>query len=313
MGKTVILGATGMLGAAFVQILGESNQNTLFSARNRALSEGSWFDFEVKGDIDASLIRLVDEFKLGPGDVVVNCIGVIKSRIIDSSTSSRESAVMVNSLFPLRLSSFAEREGFHVIQIATDCVYSGKLGGYSEDSRHDALDVYGKSKSLGEPQSDNVLNIRTSIIGPENGRSTSLVEWVRSQPKNAQIRGYVDHYWNGVTAFHFAKIVNAIITHSAFRPGTFHLVPAGSQTKRELVKAICERFGRLDLTIKDFVTGERIDRRLSTKYPEVSAEFWNLAGYRHPPTISEMLQEVPGLAAEEQIKISKTLHSDLRD
>ena len=37
-----------------------------------------------------------------------------------------------------------------IFQIATDCVFSGKIGGYNELSNHDDLDIYGVSKSMGE-------------------------------------------------------------------------------------------------------------------------------------------------------------------
>ena len=42
-----------------------------------------------------------------------------------------------------------------VIQIATDCVFDGLKGNYTEDDKHNAIDVYGKTKSLGEVSADN--------------------------------------------------------------------------------------------------------------------------------------------------------------
>ena len=58
----------------------------------------------------------------------------------------------------LASSSFLEQSNGPILQIATDCVYSGATGGYTESSSHDALDVYGKTKSLGE------VALPTSII-----------------------------------------------------------------------------------------------------------------------------------------------------
>lgn len=288
MAKIVVLGATGMLGSAFVDLLGPSNRDMYYSSRMESNPLSNWFY------LDASSPELaIESMHLGPGDYVVNCIGVIKSHITESSTESRASAVEVNALFPLKLARLAESMGFRVIQIATDCVFSGRQGWSDENSSHDALDVYGKTKSLGESISENVLNIRTSIIGPERGRSTSLVEWVRNQPLKAEIQGYEDHFWNGVTAHHFAKIVIAIIRNGSFRNGTFHLVPEGFQTKAQLVLAICKRFRREDIKVVGHLTGERIDRRLATLRPEISAEYWTLAGYDRPPTIHEMLAELP--------------------
>lgn len=123
MAKIVVLGATGMLGSAFVDLLGPSNRDMYYSSRMESNPLSNWFY------LDASSPELaIESMHLGPGDYVVNCIGVIKSHITESSTESRASAVEVNALFPLKLARLAESMGFRVIQIATDCVFSGRQG-----------------------------------------------------------------------------------------------------------------------------------------------------------------------------------------
>ena len=49
-------------------------------------------------------------------------------------------------------------------------------GVYVETDLHDALDVYGKTKSLGECQEPNVYHLRCSIIGPEPKDFKFLIE-----------------------------------------------------------------------------------------------------------------------------------------
>lgn len=153
---------------------------------------------------------------------------------------SEVSAIRVNSLFPHELARGAERRGLKVIQIETDCVYSSAQGSYLESAPHDALDVYGKTKSLGEVTSPAVMHVRCSIIGREVGRSTSLVEWVLGQERNANINGYWNHKWNGVTADVFSMICAGIITKGAFRAGLQHLIPANAVTKLEFVSEIAQ-------------------------------------------------------------------------
>ena len=46
--------------------------------------------------------------------------------------------MVVNSLFPHRLGDHVGGHKMRAIQIATDCVYSGWKGFYSEDDSHDA-------------------------------------------------------------------------------------------------------------------------------------------------------------------------------
>ena len=69
-----------------------------------------------------------------------------------------------------------------LIHITTDCVFTGLTGFYTETSTHDSLDIYGKTKSLGEPEKATV--IRTSIIGEELYNKKSLLEWVKTNKNN---------------------------------------------------------------------------------------------------------------------------------
>lgn len=66
----------------------------------------------------------------GNVDFIVNAIGIIKSYIEDGVPSDAMRALRVNSLVPHELARIAEPRGINVIQIATDCVYSGSRGSY---------------------------------------------------------------------------------------------------------------------------------------------------------------------------------------
>jgi dTDP-4-dehydrorhamnose reductase len=108
----------------------------------------------------------------------------------------------------------------NVIHITTDCVFSGRGGRYDENSLHDCLDDYGKSKSLGENQ--NLTIIRTSIIGEEKTNKKSLLEWVKSQ-KNNLIFGYTNHFWNGVTCLEMSKFIFTLIKEQNYWKGVQHV------------------------------------------------------------------------------------------
>ena len=225
-------------------------------------------------------------------DFVVNCIGIIKPYINDSDPKQTETAFEINGAFPNRLEAWASKRGAKVIQIATDCVFSGSKGDYRESSEHDALDVYGKSKSLGEATGPSMMHLRVSIIGPEVDRNSSLLEWVRNQPKNAVISGYTDHFWNGITSFHFAKIARGIFEDEIFEPGVFHVLPKDSVTKNELVGLIAKNLGRSDIKVKPTVTGANINRTLDTSNSAKNKAFWRSAGYESPPSIAQMVSEL---------------------
>ena len=289
MSTVSILGSTGMLGCSVVQgFVGFTGTLTGSSKRvdSNPLLGQSFF-------LDATVRELPEALhKLGPSDYVINCIGVIKPYISEDSAPSRERALLINSVFPYALDALANDLGFKIIQIATDCVFSGVKGEYLETDVHDAIDTYGKTKSLGEVPSANMMNIRVSIIGPEVNRSTSLFEWVRNQPENSEINGYSDHYWNGVTSKGFARICRGLIENDGFVAGTHHLLPSDAMTKFDLVTEIANKSGRKDIKIVKGPSGNKVDRTLATTNKSLNAQLWANAGYPTIPSISELVAEI---------------------
>lgn len=225
---------------------------------------------------------------------VINAIGVIKPYIHDDNAVETENAVRVNSLFPYELGRAAEQTGAQVIQIATDCAYSGSKGKYVETDLHDAIDVYGKTKSLGESYQQQFCHIRCSIIGPELKGHVSLLDWFLGQAKGATTNGFTNHQWNGVTTLHFARICQGIIKQNITLPRLHHLIPGNSITKANLLKAFAKEFDRSDITINNVKAPKVIDRTLATSNHELNRTIWQAAGYDKPPGIEQMVAELAG-------------------
>jgi len=255
MNDVTILGSTGMLGSACAKVFPDAY-----------MPNRSEFD-ALKDDPNFS-------------GWIVNCIGAIPQRI-----KNLKEMELLNSEFPKKLSINDTK----VIQIVTDCVFSGKTGNYSESSPKDPIDDYGKTKSEGESASS--LKIRCSIIGPDKSNA-SLFEWVRQQPLGATIDGYTDHIWNGVSTQIFAKLVKGIIESNFWKNETYHFVPSNAVSKYELIKLIAKRTNRSDLNILKKVTGNPINRTLATVHPDVNRHFWELAGYKQIPSIEQIVEEI---------------------
>ena len=294
MTNVLVLGQTGMLGSAVYSWLRRDDTLRLTgSARNpeqaRALADGA--------DVRKLDAEAGDTPDLRGVDWVVNCIGVIKPFIRDDVREDVARAIEVNSRFPARLAAVAEQTGTRVIQIATDCVYSGRDGRYDEQATHDATDVYGKTKSLGEVRSPNMMHLRCSIIGPEVKGFASLLSWFLKQERGATLNGYRNHRWNGVTTLHFAKICAGIIRESGELTHLQHVLPADDITKGDLLRAFAREYDRPDVTINDVDAHPAIDRRLRTLNAEQNAERWRAAGYDEPPSIRAMVHE---MAADRQ-------------
>ena len=210
MKKIVVLGSTGMLGNAVGKyFLSQPDKyRTYLSYRNKDVSYGkNKFKFDP-------LFEGLD--KIPKSDFIINCIGITKPNIDKNKAHS----IIINSLFPWQLADHARKTKTKLIHITTDCVFSGKDGNYRENSEHDALDFYGKSKSLGEPNEAMVL--RTSIIGEEIHNHANLLAWVKSMA-GKDINGFTNHLWNGITTKQFAKVCEKIIDSRLADNGVHHI------------------------------------------------------------------------------------------
>lgn len=281
----MVIGSTGMLGSAVLSQLLESDLDISEASRTKG------FRFDAELDSCENLLLAAG---LTSQDYVVNCIGLTKTHINEADSSTLERAARLNILFPISLARAAEKLGVRVIQVATDCVFSGKTGNYTEASAHDALDVYGKSKSIGEVRSENVLHLRCSLVGPElAGRKSLFFEWVRALEHGAIVDGFVDHKWNGLTSQTFGAIVSGIASSGTFFSGVQNLVPADSLTKFDLVRMELNLLGRDDVTVRDTISGNKVDRTLETDNPAQNILMFKLGGFHGRPTIREMMERLP--------------------
>ncbi len=291
MTKVLVLGTTGMLGSVVHEWL-RTDKSLRVSGTARDVAQAR----ELGASADESIQALDAEHGETPNltDVewVVNCVGVIKPFIRDDNRDEVARAIQVNAQFPMRLALAAEKTGTRVIQIATDCVYSGRDGCYDERAAFDATDVYGKTKSLGEVRSPNMMHLRCSIIGPEVKGFVSLLSWFLKQERGASLNGYRNHLWNGVTTLHFAKLAGGIIKQSPTATHMQHVIPTGDITKADLLRSFAREFDRPDLTINEVDAPTVIDRRLRTAHVEANAALWRAAGYAEPPTVETMVREV---------------------
>ncbi len=261
--RVLVLGINGMLGRYVYSYF--SDQYEVVGTTRRELDATT-----ITSSILASNIN--------SDDVIINCVGLIKQR----SAPRQFDFVAVNSLFPLLLQEVCSKIGAKLIHITTDCVFDGLKGGYNEESTHDANDIYGRSKSLGEPEEATV--IRTSIIGEELSGFLSLLEWAKSC-KDKRVAGYTDHIWNGITCLEFAKICEKIISEDLFWTGIKHVISPTSVNKYELVQMISDVY-ELNIDVMPHVTEVKCDRTLSSirediniKVPELKEQLLEMRAF----------------------------------
>jgi dTDP-4-dehydrorhamnose reductase len=292
----VVLGASGMLGSMALSWLARDP-----SLKLRATVRDGALVPDAQRIAPGCEVQVLDAESASPERIAaalegashaVNCIGVIKPYIHDDNSAEVQRALRVNGLFPHLLAAAAERTRCRVLQIATDCVYSGAKGGYLEAAPQDALDVYGKSKSVGEVHGPWIHHLRCSIIGPELKAHASLLDWFLGQPKGATVKGFTNHDWNGVTTLHYARLCHGVIRSGLQLPHLQHVVPQGTITKAALLGAFARAYGREDVVVQPFQAATVIDRTLGTSNPTLNEALWRAAGYERPPTIEQMVSEL---------------------
>jgi dTDP-4-dehydrorhamnose reductase len=207
--------------------------------------------------------------KLRP-DVVVNCIGVIKQRV---EAHAAIPSISLNALLPHRLAELVASCNARLIHISTDCVFTGTRGGYRESDVPDAVDLYGRTKQLGEVTSGPALTLRTSMIGRELTGHRSLLDWFLQQ-EGRTIQGYTRAIYSGLTTPYLADLIATLITRHPRLGGLFHVASAPI-SKFDLLRLLAEAFG-VDVRIDPY-DGFHCDRSLD------GSRFDDAVGFRTPP------------------------------
>ncbi len=229
-------------------------------------------------DLD-SVRRAISEAR---PDTVVNCIGVIKQ---DPAVDDTVNTISVNSLFPHLLARECARQDARLIQISTDCVFSGRRGNYTETDLPDPTDLYGRSKLLGEVTVPPHLTLRTSIVGHEPGTTRSLVDWFLSQ--SGVVKGFAKAIYSGLTTVELARVLATVVFPRSELAGLLQ-VASPPISKYDLLRLVAADYGWEGRLVRDDAVV--IDRSLSAQ------AFFALTGYRAPAwpeMIAEMHRSMP--------------------
>ena len=248
--KVLVLGGAGMLGHKMFQVLRERFAGTLCTVREDVRKPPFDRIELLQGNDTVQGVDVTDFPALGAvlsafrPQFVINCVGVIKQR---AEAVSPIPSITTNSLLPHKLAKLAVGWGGRVIHFSTDCVFSGKRGGYTEEDLSDAEDLYGKTKFLGEVTAPNALTLRKSVIGRELAEHRSLLDWLFAQ-NHGTVRGYRRVIYSGVTTNHLAELVASIIQE---HPGLNGLYQVASEpiSKYELL-CLLRQVYRLNIRIE---------------------------------------------------------------
>ncbi|HRT81784.1 MAG TPA: sugar nucleotide-binding protein [Oscillospiraceae bacterium] len=220
--KFLVFGASGMAGHTIALYLTEKGHDvTGFDLREVNFCKS------IVGDA-RNTERIRNIIEEGEYDALLNCIGLLNQ----FADENKELAVFLNSYFPHYLACVTKTMPTQVIHMSTDCVFSGKRGGYREDDLRDGETFYDRSKALGELEDNKNITLRNSIIGPDiNANGIGLFNWFMKQ--KGTINGYRKALWTGLTTLQLAKIMEAAAEKKA--TGLYNMVNNSPINKYDLL------------------------------------------------------------------------------
>lgn len=279
--RVLVLGASGMLGNAMLRTLAETDDLEVFgTARSPAtrplfaapLRQRVIFGLDVENH--DQLTKVMAEIK---PHVVINCIGIVIH--MDQTYGDHLEVLSLNTLLPHRLARLCALGGARLIHASSDCIFSGKRGGYRESDPSDSIELYGKSKFLGEVDYPHALTLRTSLVGHALANGHGLIDWFLSQEGVA--KGYARAIFSGLSTVELARVVRDIVIPAPELSGVYH-VASEPISKLDFLRLVARVYGKSIEIIPDEAVV--LDRSLN-------ADRFRLAtGYVAPPWPAQVQQ-----------------------
>ncbi|MGE0792533.1 MAG: dTDP-4-dehydrorhamnose reductase [Sandaracinaceae bacterium] len=222
----VVIGADGMLGAAWMNLLahrGIPHRAALYPV----------IDLSEPATIAAAL-------DVEPADVVINCAAYTD---VDGAEADEAAANLVNGTGVGHLVDACDERGIPLIHYSTDYVFDGRASApYAIDHPIDPVNAYGRSKRLGEEAvlaSDGAhLMIRTSWLYAPWGKNfvRTIAGLAKSRPS---LRVVDDQRGRPTSAEHLAELSLALYEGGA--RGVYHGTDGGECTWFGFARAIAAR------------------------------------------------------------------------
>lgn len=251
--RIIILGARGMLGQMTYSYFTKNGFDV--TTYNERFSNSSFNAY-------------ISDLNRRPDSLIINCIGKIKQK-----SESSDELFLANALFPLELSR-SLKSSHTLIHPSTDCVFDGNSASpYLSFNKHTAIDIYGISKSLGETAAlsmPNSLVIRVSIIGPDRNSNKGLLSWFLNNEEGAELQGYINHYWNGITTLEWCKKLHSMLEdqdrfEKLLKHGLIQLGTQEEYSKFEMLE-IFQKTYQTNFKISSFEAKDAVYRCLNSEF-----------------------------------------------
>ncbi len=283
----LVTGASGFLGANLALTAAEKGRDVV-AATNRGRFSAAGVrtvraDLTVPGAAGEIIGGLKPEW-------VVNCAALAN---VDQCEREPEYARRLNVELPHALALACAEAGVRLMQISTDSVFDGCLGGYAESDDPGPLNVYARTKLEGEcavlRELPDALVLRTNFIGLSPLGDVGLADWIVTRASSGnQITGFWDVVFSPLLANDLATIMLAMMDRGL--SGLHHVAASDCCSKYQFALQLCTALGlSADLVVKGSSGGARLGaaRPLNTSLSSSRAE---IALGRQMPKVSDAIE-----------------------
>lgn len=233
MTKTIVLGASGLLGQPLAQHLKAEGHDVLGIARSNS-------DHSLDLVDQTALVEFLSRHQ---PELIINC-----AAMVDLAECEHEPgrSWAINAEAVATLGQWSQQSGARLIQISTDQFFNyGGRAPHSETDLVQLVNRYARQKFAGEAfaaTAPNSVVIRTNLVGFRNWSRPTFGEWVVQEIRSqTQLTLFDDVFFSAISAKQLALYV-AMLAASKER-GIFNIGSSEVFSKKEFIVAVSKGMG----------------------------------------------------------------------
>lgn len=241
--RVLVTGAGGLIGSYLLERLNERYEN-LFVVVHETLPK---FGKRIYLDL-ANLPNVRKELNSLKPTTIINLAAVTDVEYCEKNPIQAD---IINHRLPKELAQYCNENnmngsgGIFIIHISTDFVFDGKLGNYSEDSNPNPVNVYGKTKFLGDNAIRSIVQEQNwciarfgSVFGLHPRKKTFPIFAIEYLLSGQRIDAAIDQINSPSYVVNVCDMLDELVRDKHF--GTFHVGGASRLSRYEQAKKIAE-------------------------------------------------------------------------
>jgi len=234
MDNVLVIGS-GFLGGNIVNEFRNNEIKVIGTNYNKNGSDEIHFDIT---NMD-SIVSCVKKYS---PQVIINCAANVN---VDDLENNEKLAFSINAYGAENIAKVCKNNKIRLLHISSDAVFDGKNGMYVEEDVMNPINIYAKSKMLGEEliskNLENYVIIRTNFYGFHK-QDKFLFNWILSKLKNNEtFTGFNDVFFNPLEVTNLSKMIYELSEKNFC--GILHLSSDEIFSKFEFAIKISEFFG----------------------------------------------------------------------